>query len=567
MYEHKLVPEGWPKIKLEQWSCTMARSLVAGLPARLELSGPALGLPQQKDTSARSLMLRFARPRRLDGNGNPVWWHETDLPRFADLCAYCLQDVEAERVLDRAVPELSPQERLVFLADYRLNQRGLRIDAALVQRMQELSDQEKFRLNQRLGATTNYAVTSGQQVDRINRFLASQGVHLPSLRREAIETRLSQPGLSGPVRDVLQARLDVSRSSHAKLATMRASVSRDGRLRGTVQYYGANRTGRWAGRRVQPQNFFRGTIKDVPGAVALIESGCDAEALDMLFEDTAMGVLASCLRATIEAAPGHVLVAADLSQIEARVLAWLAGQNDALAVFARGDDVYSYTAAKIGSPSRQLGKVLVLACGFGMGASRFQDTARGYGLELSEIEAEDAVRAWRKLNGKIVSSWWQNHEVVMRVVHGRVGATERWGRITYTRRDAELLARLPSGRALVYREPRVERHPDHGHDELTYMGAQQGGNWARLRSWPGKLVENLVQAIARDVMAEALVRMDSKGVPLIATIHDELVAEVEQARGPQVLAWMLWALRQTVKWAPTLPVSAAGFVDRRYKKG
>jgi DNA polymerase len=568
MYLFKLVPEGWPKIKLSQWSCTMARALAAGYPASLELVSRVAHLPEQKDASARGLMLRFARPRRLDPDGNPVWWHETDPVRFRDLCAYCAQDVETERVLDRRVPELSRAEHEVFLADHDLNARGLRIDPALVARMQELSQQEKLRINQHLRICTNGRVTSGNQVAKITELLASEGITVPTLRRDDVAELLRDPNVSGVARQVLQARLDVSRASTAKLTAMQAGVSRDGRLRGTVQYYGANRTGRWAGRRVQPQNFFRGTIRDVPSAVHLIESGCTAEDLDLLCEDSPMGVLASCLRATIEAAPGNVLVAADLAQIEARVLAWLADQDDALALFAQGEDIYTYTARAIGSNSRQLGKVLVLACGFGMGPVRFRETALGYGLDLTGTEAEDAVAGFRRVNQKIVTYWWESHRVASRVTTGRVGTTERFGKVTYRRADDALLAFLPSGRPLVYREAAMVKHPDHGHPELTYMGGRTGGGaWVRLRTWPGKLTENLVQAIARDVIASAMVRMHKKGVPLVGTVHDELIAEVERPRGPQVLAWMLWAMKQPVPWARTLPVAAAGFVGERYRKG
>jgi DNA polymerase len=571
IYHAKLVPLGWPEIPLSQWSCTMARCYAAGLPGALEVAAPAAGLDIAKDSSARSLMLRMARPRSFNPvNGEPEWWDRTDPDKRARLAEYCAQDVEVERALDKVVPELTPFERRVFEADFRLNQRGLRIDQALVAKMIALTRTEHDRVNERLSQVTDEYVTSGNQVARMTEWLGTQGTYMAGLTREHVVNMLAMDYLPDPVRIVLEGRLDISRASTAKLIAMRAGTSSDGRLRNAFQYYGASRTGRWAGRRVQPQNFFRGTIKDVAGAIDLIEHGCDAEDLDLLFEDRPMGVLASCLRGTIQAAPGHVLAAVDLAQIEARVVAWLADQKDILKVFAAGEDVYTYTANRIGSSSRQLGKVLVLACGFGMGVDKFRQTALAYGIELERHEAEAAVAGWREANANIVSYWWRSYETACAAVQSPPGMSLSYGKVTYRRIKDTLEAVLPSGRALVYREPKIERNPDHRHNELTYMGgrtAAGGGMWVRLRTWPGKLTENIVQAVARDVMADALVAMDGRGVPLVATIHDELVAEVPEPKGYTTLAWMLWAMRRRPSWAADLPVGAAGWVGSRYKKG
>jgi DNA polymerase len=366
-----------------------------------------------------------------------------------------------------------------------------------------------------------------------------------------------------PPRIALQARLDASRSSTAKLAAITSARSHDGRVRGTFQYYGAARTGRWAGRRLQPQNLFRGSIKDVPAALRAIRAGASPEDLELLFEDSALGVVASCLRSTIMAGPLRRLVVADFAQIEARVLAWLAGQHDALAVFRRGEDIYTATAKAIGSANRNLGKVLVLACGYGMGHVRFRETAATYGVTLSEDEAASAVMAWRELNHHIVTLWWEGHRVLMRVLRDGLGASGRLGYVTFRYRNNALLIRLPSGRHLVYRHPRIEQN-DTGHDEFTYMGSL-GGGWIRLRAWPGKTVENITQAVARDVMVEAMLTL--RDIPLIATIHDELIAEVSEDQADQTLDRMLQTMRITPAWAAGLTIDAAGFIVRRYQKG
>jgi DNA polymerase len=569
-----LVPLGFPPIAVSQWNCTMARCLVAGLPASLEMAGHALGLSVQKDTSARDTMLRFARPRSM----NPtVWWHHTDPVRFDKLIEYCRTDVAAERELDQAIPELSPREYEIFLADHAINQRGVRVDLSLVDRMRTLSDAEKLRLNDRINRLTNGQVTSGAQVGRLAAWLKDQDVAVPmldkgegspprpTLGREAVEGMLADPGLATHVYRVLRCRRDVSRSSTAKLTTIRNRVSADGRVRGGFQYYGASRTGRWAGRGVQWQNFPRGTIKDPHAAVDLVNEGATVADLDLLFEDSPMGVLASMLRSVIEAAPGHMLVSCDLSQIEARVLVWLAGQDDVTELFRRDEDVYTYTAKSLGSDNRQFGKVLVLATGFGMGPRRFRDTARTFGVTLTEGEAEDAVAGWRGLNHHVVHMWWEAHKIALAVAAGPVGSAVSFRGMVFARRSQSLDIVLPSGRALVYREPQVRRHPDHGHLEFVYRGVEQG-RWAWVRSWPGKLTENIVQAIARDVMAEAIIKVHRRGPPLIATVHDELISEVPQARAEDARDWLSRAMNRAPVWAPGLPVAAAATIGRRYRK-
>jgi DNA polymerase len=271
------------------------------------------------------------------------------------------------------------------------------------------------------------------------------------------------------------------------------------------------------------------------------------------------------LRSVIEAAPGHMLVSCDLSQIEARVLVWLAGQDDVTELFRRDEDVYTYTAKSLGSDNRQFGKVLVLATGFGMGPRRFRDTARTFGVTLTEGEAEDAVAGWRGLNHHVVHMWWEAHKIALAVAAGPVGSAVSFRGMVFARRSQSLDIVLPSGRALVYREPQVRRHPDHGHLEFVYRGVEQG-RWAWVRSWPGKLTENIVQAIARDVMAEAIIKVHRRGPPLIATVHDELISEVPQARAEDARDWLSRAMNRAPVWAPGLPVAAAATIGRRYRK-
>jgi DNA polymerase len=301
----------------------------------------------------------------------------------------------------------------------------------------------------------------------------------------------------------------------------------------------------------------------VPAALRVIRAGASPEDLELLFEDSALGVVASCLRSTVVARPLHRLAIADFSQIEARVLAWLAGQQDTLDTFRHGEDIYLATAKRLGSDSRTLGKLCVLALGYGMGPEKFRATALTYGVTLDENEAADAVRTWREVNHHIVTFWWASHRALLRVLRAGPGAAETVGYVTFIHRPGALLAKLPSGRHLVYRHPRIDVN-EHGYDEITYMGSL-GGNWTRLRAWAGKTAENVTQAVARDVMVEAMLGL--RGLPLIATIHDELIAEVAEDEAERTLDCMLTTMRRTPAWAAGLPVDAAGFVVRRYQKG
>jgi DNA polymerase bacteriophage-type len=561
LYHAKLVPQGWPPIPIGQWSCTMARALVAGFPASLDFAAVAAGLTHRKDKAARELMLRMARPRTR----NPLtWWHQTDPAKFARLCAYCVQDVEVERELDGALPDLSCREQDIFEADFWLNMRGLRVDIDMVDRLQSITKQERGRLDTLVHVLTGGIVDGTDKVARLVKWLAGEGVAMASLAREAVEDRLLL-ALPDQARAALQARLDASRASTAKLTAIHEARSSDGRVRLAFQYYGAGRTGRWAGRRIQPQNLPRGVLKDPDAALALVASGADAEALQMLYADSPMTIVASCIRGVIEAPAGHLLVVCDLAQIEARVLCWITGETAKLDVFRRGEDVYTYTAARIGSPSRLLGKVLELACGFGMGLTTFLSTAKTYRLELTHDQADDAVHKWRRENPKIVRFWHDFYDACRNIVAAPAGSTLRYSdRFRLFRTTDALLVRLPSGRCLVYREPVVEPGP-HGRPIFTYMGSL-GGNWVRLRSWPGLATENVVQAIARDVMCEAMILLHKLDVPLIATIHDELIAEVPIDEAPMTLRRMRAAMTTPVPWAPGLPLDAKGFVLRRYRK-
>lgn len=568
IWKHVLEPLGWPPVPpLWQWSCTMARAQYHGLPAALDDVAGALRFPddQRKDAAGRRIMLQLTKPRSLE----PLrWWHEDEPKKLDALARYCVRDVEIEAKLDRMLPELPPGEAELWRINQEMNTRGVRLDLDLIDRLAGIVTTETRRLNRELGTLTGNILTSVNQVGRIRKFLAdNHGVKLDVLDRDTVSRVLAlDPFLDDESERILQIRAEAAKTSTAKLTSMKHSVSGDGQARGLFRYYGASRTGRYSSQRIQLQNLARPSIKDPNAAIDLIKHhDADAGAVSLLFNDTPLGVVSSCLRGCIVAALGRLLAIADLAQIEARVIAWLAGQHDILRVFAAGEDVYTWTANRVGSSERQLGKVMVLALGFGMGAGRFCETALKYGIAIPPDRAQRLVDDWRDANDQIVNFWWELGNAAMRTVDSVHGTYATIGRITLERRRKAMVMRLPSGRELFYQyigSEWVEQRR-----QFTYEGVNQyTRRWERLRAWSGRFAENATQAVARDVLTDALRKLHAAGLHVIGTVHDELIAECPAAEADAWLDRMLATMRQAPAWARGLPVWAEGKVAERYGK-
>jgi DNA polymerase len=496
IWRHIMVPRyGWPAIPDGQWSCTMSRAMYWGLPAGLDAAASALGIAAQKDKLGHKLMLSMCRPKDFGDNGKPTYIHQTDPDKRHALIRYCAQDVVVEQAIGRAVPQLPDKERTVWLLDQKMNERGIAVDIKLVAQMRAIATRAKASLDDRL------YVASGQMLDHVTRtqamhtWLHWQFCPIKDLTRESVAAwRLTEA--PGPVKDVLDIRYEAARTSTAKLDAMLAATDTDGRLRNTLRYYGASRTGRWSGAggtRAQLHNLPRPVIKNVDAAIAMIEAGHDEHALDLLFADSPLGVLASCLRGCFRAGPGHALVCVDLAQIEARVIAWLAGQQDVLDVFQQRGDVYTYTAASIGSTDRQLGKVIRLALGFGMGATRFAATALAYGVLLTLEQASTIVDAWRAVSGDTLLLWRRLETAMRDCLRNPPGRRYQATRNIFFERGPRggVAMWLPSGRALVYRNVRLEIDPKTDWDAITYDGVnQRTRQWGPIRTYGGKLAEN-----------------------------------------------------------------------------
>ena len=433
-------------------------------------------------------------------------------------------------------------------------------------------------LNAECAALTGGAVTSaGTQAARLKAWLATQGIALEGVGKEpiawALEQHARQP-LEPAVAAVLRIRQKIAKSSVKKLEAMLTTVDSDGRCRGTLAYYGAARTGRFSGRLTQPQNFPRPAKFASHIIRAVNDYLCDGDGL-RLFWDEPLSAVASCLRGCLIPSEGNVFFVYDFAQIEARILAWLAGQRDVIAAVRQGVDIYDHAVLKMGLASRDAGKAVTLSLGYGMGAAKFADRAKSYGLDLSLNESQAMVDQWRQSNSKITAFWSTTEQTAKEALkRGLSGPFQ----VTKAKNGQPLMTiLLPSGRRLYYRNIRLEPDLDRrGRDALTYDGVHQDTKrWSTIRTYGAKLVENITQAIARDVLVEAAMRMHGGAARLVFSVHDELVFEVnpkelghlnnEMSVGEAYLLGK-GAIEMTPKWAEGLPIEVEGAIMDRYGK-
>jgi DNA polymerase bacteriophage-type len=577
---------GWPPLPIERFYCVMAAAACAGLPMSLDAAADAVGSPFVKDKALHGVMKRMARPRTFDVDGAPVWWHcEAPLPAKATtrvkekaeaktnamlqgLITYNLADVEAERAIDQRIPRLSVREREIWLVDQHMNQRGLPVDRRLLTALHELTLQELLRISTDVYRITG-GVTTAQHV-KLLAWLRARGYPHTSLAKDTLPVFVASPGfhtLPQDVQEVLLLRAEAAKTSTAKLAVIDGySMFEPNCARNLVQYGGAVRTLRWAGRGPQIQNFPRPVIKHVDLAIAEILDGMDANGLRMLF-GRPLDVVSSCLRSVFKAPEGFKFVVCDYHAIEAIVLAWLAQFKNLLDVFRNGEDVYVFTAQGIGSNNRTLGKVLRLACGYGMGPAKFQDTAATYNLKLTTDEAITAVQAFRESNRPIVNLWRACETFAKRAIMNP-GEVLVCGQLRFRMADPKrrlagaLLMELPSGRNLVYRNARVED------GRIIFWGVHQiTRQWGELDTYGGKLTENATQAVARDLLADAIVDLDREfpGV-LLTTVHDEIVAMTRTDDAPRLFERVKTVMNAPPAWAAGMPLSSAGGISARYSK-
>jgi DNA polymerase len=582
---------GWPPIPVEQTDCTMARCAAIAVPQGLDQATKALNLSITKDAEGHRLMLRMCKPRKRHDDGT-VEWHET--PEQLDrLSAYCEQDVLAECEVDRVVPALNATERRVWVLDQHINARGVQLDTALVDKALAVAELATFAASIAVFDLTDGVVQRTTETAKIVKWLNGRGVPALSIAKAEVDEILLRTDLfdDAIARQVVELRRATAKSSLAKYKAMQRSVCRDGRVRGTLNYHGAG-TGRWAGRLIQPQNFPRiGEYADDVEQLHAILRGKSAKAafeLCTLYWENPLEILSRALRSMVIAASGKVLIGGDYSNIEGRVNAWLAGEDWKVQAFADFDqgvgwDLYvlAYARAFDLDPSavdkamRQSGKVMELALGFQGGVRAFQKMAANYGMNVSDERADDLKVAWREAHPAIVKSWKDlQYAAIEAVRHPGMKVPCLQGRIQYLVKHGILWCRLPSGRALSYVAPRIVSQVFVDEDGVEVVTDRpqvefSGQNsmtkkWERQRLYGGLQCENVVQAIARDVLVEGMFRLEDAGYPLVLTVHDENITEVPEGFGsPEELA----ALMSVVPvWAEGLPVAVNPWKDHRYVK-
>ena len=566
---------GWPAPILKCWRCTMAMALAMSLPAGLGDAAAAVGLDHDKDMKGYRLMLQMCRPRRIEKDGTVVWWD--DDARKQRLFDYCRTDIKVERALFKRLLPLRRQEQALWRLDQIINDRGVRIDRPLVEAARQVVDATVDELNREMREVTDDAVGACTNVGQLTAWLRDQGIKTNTVAKAALPELLyeAEVSLAGNAYRALELRQEAARSSTAKLKAMLSVAGDDERARGLFQYHAAT-TGRWGGRLLQPQNLPRPDLsrKEIEGAIGIISQG-DVVFLDMMYGPP-MGVVASCLRGMIAAAPGYELMTADFSAIEARVVAWLAGEKKVLEVFRGDGKIYEHAASGIyGVPvdavtkdQRFIGKISILALGYQGGVGAFQAMAKAYGVEIDKEKAEEIKTAWRNANPNIVRFWRVLENAAIEAVL-KPGAMVPMGPYLFFRKAGSFLwCRLPSGRTLCYPYPRVIDKPvpwGGTKPAITFKGVDTyTKKWFDQDTYGGKLAENVTQAVARDLLGDAMVRSENAGIPIVMHIHDELVVEVPDGTGDLEAFEKLMA--ETPSWAGGLPVQAEGWIGKRYRK-
>ena len=549
----------------EGWHCTMVWSATLGLPLSLESAGAALGLEKQKLTEGKDLIRYFCVPcRPTKANGGRTRNRPEHAPeKWERFKAYNLRDVETEmqiqkRLSNFPVPDAIWEE---YHLDQEINDRGIGVDMELVRQAIVMDARSRERLTATMQELTE--LNNPNSVQQMKQWLADHGLETDTLGKKAVAELLKTA--PGPLREVLSLRQQLAKSSVKKYTAMENAVCADSRAHGMFQFYGANRTGRFSGRLIQLQNLYKNTMPDLAQARALVRSG-NYEALSLLYEDIP-DTLSQLIRTAFVPQDGRKLIVADFSAIEARVLAWFAGEKWVLEVFEKGGDIYCETAARMfhcrvekhgeNAELRQKGKQATLSCGYGgsVGALKAMGALEA---GMTEEELQPLVDSWREANPNIVRFWWDVDRAVKDCIRQRV-PTETHG-LHFDYRSAMLFITLPSGRRLAYVKPRIGEN-QFGGESVTYMGVGGTKKWERLESYGPKFVENIVQGTARDILCYAMQTL--KNCSIVAHVHDEIIIEADRRMS---VAAVCEQMGRTPPWAKGLKLRADGYECEFYQK-
>ena len=547
------------------WHCTMVWAATLGLPLSLEGVGAVLGLEKQKLKEGKDLIRYFCTPAKTR-DGDTFRHYPTDAPeKWALFKAYNLRDVETEMAIQDRLAKfpVTDSEWRNYVLDQQINDRGICLDLALVQ--QAIACDEQFKQTHMEMAKAVTGLDNPNSPAQLKAWLAEQGVEAESLSKASVLDLLESA--SGEVELALSLRQELAKSSVKKYTAMQTVVGADSRARGLIQFYGANRTGRYAGRLIQVQNLPQNHLPDLDTARSLVKDGQFA-ALEMLYDSVPL-VLSELIRTAFVPKPSCRFFVADFAAIEARVIAWIAGEQWRQEVFANGGDIYCASASAMfhvpvekhgqNAHLRQRGKIAELALGYGgaVGALKAMG-ALNYGV--AEQELQPLVDAWRQANPMIVRLWWDVDAAAKTCVAEKT-VTSCHG-ITFEYRSGMMFVTLPSGRKLAYVKPKLGENR-FGGEAVTYEGVGTQKKWLRLETYGPKLVENIVQATARDILAEAMLRLDAKGYHIVMHVHDEAVIE---APAETDLTDICVTMGKQPRWADGLLLRADGYVCDFYKK-
>ena len=561
-----LVPPGG-FLSPSSWRCSMVWCAYLGFPLSLAAAGAALGLEKQKLTEGKKLIRFFScpvPPSLLNGQGNRnLPW--SDPEKWKEFTEYNRRDVETECGIKEKLGKYPVPERIweQYAADQAINDRGIRVDLSLVSGAVALDEESRAVLADELQKLTSLA--NPNSVSQIRQWLSDHGTEVRDLSKKQVRELLLSA--DEEVRPVLLLRQQLAKSSVKKYQAMADTICADGRIRGMFQFYGANRSGRWAGRGVQLQNLPQNHLPDLASARELVVRR-DGETLTLLY-DSVPDVLSELIRTAFVPAPGKKFIVADFSAIEARIIAWLAGESWRSEVFAAGGDIYCASASRmfgvpvekhgINGHLRQKGKVAELALGYGGGVGALKSMGA---LEngVPESELQPLVEAWRAASPNIVRLWWNVDAAVKTAV--REKRKVDLFSLAVKRESGMLFIHLPSGRCLAYVRPRIGENC-FGGESVSYMGMGAGRKWERIESYGPKFVENIVQGIARDLLAEAMLRLERSGYRIVGHVHDEVIVEAGLSASVEEVCAQMAAVPV---WAEGLILRADGYECEFYRK-
>ncbi|MTI56132.1 DNA polymerase [Geosporobacter ferrireducens] len=559
-----------------QWRCTAVHALTLGLPGYLEGVAQVLKLEAQKDARGKNLIKYFSvpcKPTKSNGQRRRNYPHH-DPEKWEQYKEYNLQDVVVEREVRRKLErfQVPSHEWKLWALDQRINDMGVRLDSLLAKQAIECDEQYEARLIQEAQELTR--LDNPNSLTQLKEWLANQGLETPDGLGKEFMPALLEQAPSEETRRILELRREMGKTSIDKYNAMERSVCQDSRIRGVFQFCGANRTWRWAGRIFQPQNLPQNKVEDLHRARETLKSG-DFELLEMLYGSPPF-ILSQLIRTALIPSEGCRFIVSDFSAIEARVIAWLADEHWVLNVFRGHGKIYEATAANMfkvpletivkgheNYALRAKGKVAVLACGYQGGPpALIQMGALKSGIPEEELPG--IIKQWRKANPNIVKLWYAAESAAVTAVREKTTVKLAHG-VRYRYEAGMLFADLPSGRSLAYVNPRIKPDPNFNKDGLVFDGMDQvKKKWMSHRTYGGRLVENLIQAIARDCLAESMMRLDAEGYKIIMHVHDEVVLDVPTGTGS--VEHVTAVMGREISWAPGLPLSAAGYECDFYQK-